>query len=555
MEEIYDYVDSDVVMLMELYDDKVFMHVSEKIDRHSKYSDKIKESEYLKEGTTKILIKKMIESKRIILHKYDAYIDNQFEPYVEGMNCELYIPLINGHEDQNEIIGCLYIGSEEQQPGHLIKSLIEEIKFSDMVKNLEYLNSERYNRFCEKKQLYNVIRMITEKVNTLYPGMATHAYNTAEWSVEIGRNLKFDKNQLELLYISALLHDVGGLSLQRDVHNVKEDISVMEIEELKSHSTYGAALVKEMISFSSNMDQISKIILHHHENYDGTGYPMELAGDAIPIESRIINVAGTVDAWIANRSTKKNYYFGKLMKEVASNKGTGFDPEITDIMLNLLGNNKRTGEHDDNAQISWATITLVFENESVNVEGTLELYKEFKMFRTDSVNFSMDVDMTKVRKIRMYVNKNNKIVEFDVKSRYNKGGRLYIHELIPQGSKETFDLLWQLNGDLGERSEKVKGIIVRKISANGLTFTLLNANDRPPSINKILKVEIDFDESNIIILTGQIENVYKMGHLKYYKLNYVNITERTRDKLFKQLFKHQSEIKAIANDLVMKKHS
>ena len=178
-----------------------------------------------------------------------------------------------------------------------------------------------------------------------------HSQRVAEYSRLIADYMKGGHatgEELELIYRSGLLHDIGKIAVPDAVLNKPERLTDEEYKEMKSHVVKGGEILK---SFTL-IDNIEEGALYHHERYDGKGYVHGLKGEEIPLNARIIGIADAFDAMTANRVYRKKLDMDFVLGELKKGRGTQFDPQLTDIMLHLI----ETGQIDmqrlyDNANV------------------------------------------------------------------------------------------------------------------------------------------------------------------------------------------------------------
>jgi HD-GYP domain-containing protein (c-di-GMP phosphodiesterase class II) len=140
------------------------------------------------------------------------------------------------------------------------------------------------------------------------------------------------EEDIHTLGYAAFLHDIGKIELDRDLLNKVGALSSEEWELLKQHSQWGSDIVKAV----KKLHTVVPIILYHHENYDGSGYPYGLKGTDIPILARIIRVADSYDAMISHRAYKKHISPTEALQELEDNAGTQFDAEIVRYYIDIL---------------------------------------------------------------------------------------------------------------------------------------------------------------------------------------------------------------------------
>jgi putative nucleotidyltransferase with HDIG domain len=137
--------------------------------------------------------------------------------------------------------------------------------------------------------------------------------------------------QVERVETAALLHDIGKIdALYAELILKPHDLTPDERDVIKTHATKGADLLRNLSAFD---EEIIKAVRHHHERYDGKGYPDGLAGEAIPLPSRIIMLCDSVDAMLSDRPYRPARTVEFTEQEVKRCAGSQFDPAIVDVML------------------------------------------------------------------------------------------------------------------------------------------------------------------------------------------------------------------------------
>lgn len=155
-----------------------------------------------------------------------------------------------------------------------------------------------------------------------------HSVNVAVLSIVIGVGIGLSKEELYNLGLGAILHDMGKIFIDKDVINKPSKLTPSEYEEVKKHSEFGYKYLKEtyQIPTASYVG-----VLHHHEKYDGTGYPSNVAKDSISLIGRIIGIADVYDALISNRPYRAALLPSEAMEYIMANGGLMFDVNITKV--------------------------------------------------------------------------------------------------------------------------------------------------------------------------------------------------------------------------------
>jgi len=151
-----------------------------------------------------------------------------------------------------------------------------------------------------------------------------HSTRLAEWAVRIGRDLGLDDGCLRDLEVAAILHDIGKIGTPDAILKKPGKLTDEEYAVIKKHPEYGWAVLKAVPGF----EQVSLFVLHHHESYDGKGYPAGLSGDEILIGSRIVSVMDSFDAMISSRPYRKGLPLEEAIRRLQAGSGTQFDPVV-----------------------------------------------------------------------------------------------------------------------------------------------------------------------------------------------------------------------------------
>jgi len=158
-----------------------------------------------------------------------------------------------------------------------------------------------------------------------------HSTRLAEWALHVAGELGLDENVLSDLEVAALLHDIGKIGIPDAILHKPARLADDEYALMKKHPEYGWAVMRNV----PGMERASLMILHHHESYDGKGYPAGLKGDEIPIGSRIVSVIDAFDAMVSSRPYRAGMPYAEAERRLLAASGTQFDPGVVDRFLPL----------------------------------------------------------------------------------------------------------------------------------------------------------------------------------------------------------------------------
>ncbi len=172
--------------------------------------------------------------------------------------------------------------------------------------------------------------------------LGRHLERVAGYSLALARELGLSPEEITEIYYASMLHDIGKIGISEAILNKPAGLNSEEMEEIRRHPEIGTRIVEKLL----NKEGILCSILHHHEFYDGTGYPSGLAKQEIPLGARIISIADAYDAMTSNRPYRRAFTHEQAVVELIRNAGTQFDPYLIMRFLDLTGRGdlKSSGE-------------------------------------------------------------------------------------------------------------------------------------------------------------------------------------------------------------------
>jgi HD-GYP domain-containing protein (c-di-GMP phosphodiesterase class II) len=185
---------------------------------------------------------------------------------------------------------------------------------------------------AREKLVTGVIRTLGGAVDARDPYTKGHSDRVALYSREIAREMQLDEIKCQRIYLTGLLHDVGKIGIPDSILKKPGKLTDFEYEVIKSHSQLGYDILEGL----EDIEFVLPGVLHHHERIDGRGYPYGLAGDAIPLDARILAVADAYDAMTSSRSYRECMPFDKAERIVLQNIGSQFDETAALAFLRIL---------------------------------------------------------------------------------------------------------------------------------------------------------------------------------------------------------------------------
>jgi len=163
-----------------------------------------------------------------------------------------------------------------------------------------------------------------------------HSQRVAEYSAEISRRYGDTPERQKQIFQMGLLHDIGKIGIPGAIINKPGRLTDEEFAIIRSHTVIGADILKPIKEFP----ELGTGARYHHERYDGRGYPDGIAGEDIPLAARMIAVADSYDAMTSKRSYRDSMPQQKVRDEIVKGRGTQFDPQFADIMLQMIDEDK-----------------------------------------------------------------------------------------------------------------------------------------------------------------------------------------------------------------------
>ncbi len=183
--------------------------------------------------------------------------------------------------------------------------------------------------------LFRTVRILTAAIDAKSHYAAHHSAHVTYLSLQIGKRLGLSPERMATLELAAQLHDIGKIGTPEAVLTKPDVLTDEEWVDVLKHPALGSAFLANIPELS----EISAIVRHHHEHFDGTGYPDGLKGDAIPLFSRIIAVADAYDAITSERPYRKSKTHTEAIEEISKNAGKQFDGTMVQHLISALEEN------------------------------------------------------------------------------------------------------------------------------------------------------------------------------------------------------------------------
>ncbi|MBL7197493.1 MAG: HD-GYP domain-containing protein [Candidatus Omnitrophica bacterium] len=159
-----------------------------------------------------------------------------------------------------------------------------------------------------------------------------HSRRVTKYSVEIAKELGLSNDEIEVINRAGKLHDIGKIGIKDDILFYEGKLNEEQYNIIKTHPIKGANIIEPLKFLGKEKD----IVRHHHERYDGEGYPDRLKAEEIPLGARIMAVADAFDAMKSTRPYKKPFSKEEIILELKDNAGEQFDSQIVDVFLKII---------------------------------------------------------------------------------------------------------------------------------------------------------------------------------------------------------------------------
>jgi putative nucleotidyltransferase with HDIG domain len=266
--------------------------------------------------------------------------DLKKNPYYESINHEQYLGnvfvsvplLIKGMP-----IGALNVSAKKT--GTLFTNRDEELLLNvARMAAIAFQNSRLHEQIQE--DYLKTITTLALVLDARDPYTKRHSENVTRYSVAIAKEMGFNFAQVETIRRAALLHDIGKIAVRDDILLKPGKLTDKEFEQIKIHPVKS----QEIVSSLPFLKDVGRLVRHHHERYDGKGYPDLQSGEGIELGARIMAIADSFDAMTTDRPYRKKMSLDASIEELIRCKKSQFDPKVVDIFITVLERNPKIVE-------------------------------------------------------------------------------------------------------------------------------------------------------------------------------------------------------------------
>lgn len=268
---------------------------------------------------------------------------------IRKFNKDLYILLLTGHKDLApplETIKRLDIQGycEKSDKFDQILLLVESgLKSVSQMRVIKEINDKLEEAYDELKHAYRgTMESLRLAVDAKDSYTKNHSDRVSYYSVLLAQKLGLPEEEIEVIRDGGLFHDIGKIGIPDAILQKTAKLTDEEYDDIKNHPSIGSHILQPAKIFS----KIIPMVKHHHERFDGRGYPGSLAGEDIPLSARIVAIADAFDAMTSDRSYRPRFTLIKALDEIERCKGAQFDPKLAELFIEAIKENKEKIEQD-----------------------------------------------------------------------------------------------------------------------------------------------------------------------------------------------------------------
>ena len=209
-------------------------------------------------------------------------------------------------------------------------SMVEVLR--DMSRRQQFEESLVENYELLKKTLKDAINTMAKIVESRDPYTSGHQQRVTMLAIAIAKEMKLDDNQIENLWMAAIIHDIGKINVSSEILSKPGKLTELEFQMIQVHASAGYEIVLGM-DFPGS---VALTILQHHERINGSGYPKGLKGEEILVEAKILAVADTVESMASHRPYRPALGIDKALEEISNNRAILYDPGVVDACVSLF---------------------------------------------------------------------------------------------------------------------------------------------------------------------------------------------------------------------------
>ena len=235
---------------------------------------------------------------------------------------------------KNEVLGVLNVTKLKNSHPHFGQG---DLEFMTILAGQAAVAFKNVRLVSDLEDLFlGTVKSLSSAIDAKSPWTAGHSERVTSYAILIGKKMGLSESKLKTLEMAGILHDIGKIGTNEDILNKEGKLTEEECEIVKQHPRRGG----ELIVHVKQLNDLMPAVIHHHENYNGTGYPDGLKGEEIPLLSRILTVADAYDAMKADRPYRKGRTTDFITDEFKRCSEIKFDPMVVESFLKIMEGNE-----------------------------------------------------------------------------------------------------------------------------------------------------------------------------------------------------------------------
>ena len=261
-----------------------------------------------------------------VVRAIDSKSATDFPPYVErsGFRSAALLPVL-GKSGPIGVLSAYYFDATQPADNSL-----ETLSLVNQVASVALENANLYRQV--QRSYFSTIEALASAIDAASPATHGHSKRVTQFALVLGEAIGVSQRELMTIQYGALLHDIGKLGIASAILEKEGALSADEIAAVREHPVIGERIIAPVEFLQS----ARLIVRHHHERWDGQGYPDRLRGEEIPLGARIVALADFYDAMISVRPYKRSMEPHQVAGEIRLEIGKRFDPELAETFLNMV---------------------------------------------------------------------------------------------------------------------------------------------------------------------------------------------------------------------------